>query len=495
VGKCAACGTVVAPDGSTVVEDMEYPERSSRWASLAGWIVALTLHSALFLSFAGLNWLWRPGEGEGEGEAEVGIVFDEGGTSIESTDPSPLQLHAPSKALEIQVDAGKFEPIPDAAVRPRGLDTVAPIAVNAGRGSSTPTWSIPAAGGQVVGEEGSSPFEGLAGARSGASFQGIYRNRGGQRKQRAIARYGGHGTLSCVDKGLAWLARNQRQDGSWGKPATSGLALLAFLGAGHTTTRSGKYRAVVQRGFERLISQGRRRGKLLIFPESMYHQGIAAFALAEECALSRNPVTRDAARAAVQTILAAQYRDGGWRYQLEGVRGDTSVVGWQIMALKAAKNAEVHNPVAAFKGAKRFLDSVKSESAKIAGFGYQDRRATWTLSAVGLVCLQFMESENLGLMRKVTRRVLRETPKPDRRPPEIYGLYYAAIGVFQMGGEYWQAWNAPMKKALMSSQRPDGHWEGYRWANRSSFPNAYSTALSVLTLEVYYRYTPIYATE
>jgi len=192
----------------------------------------------------------------------------------------------------------------------------------------------------------------------------------------------------------------------------------------------------------------------------------------------------------VNDIVAAQYRDGGWRYGRTGYRGDTSVFGWQIMALKAARNAELKIPASTWKRAKAFLESVKDARGETAGFGYQGPRRTWVLSGVGLVCLQFMGSRDRVLMERVARSPLFVgVPTPNH----IYGIYYVSIGLFQMGGKHWTKWNAWMRPHLIGTQRPDGHWERCHYARSSAFPDAYSTALSVLTLEVYYRYTPLYA--
>ncbi len=72
----------------------------------------------------------------------------------------------------------------------------------------------------------------------------------GQHRRGLVGRFdlraaGGTGrTEHAVTRGLAWLAANQKADGHWGEPADDGLAVLAFLGAGHTdrgTRRENKY--------------------------------------------------------------------------------------------------------------------------------------------------------------------------------------------------------------------------------------------------------------
>ena len=66
--------------------------------------------------------------------------------------------------------------------------------------------------------------------------------------------------------------------------------------------------------------------------------------------------------------------------------------------------------------------------------------------------------------------------------------------MYQMGGAHWQRWNRAMKKAVLESQRTDGSARG-SWDPIGPWGHAggrvYSTALGVLCLEVYFRYTRI----
>ena len=66
----------------------------------------------------------------------------------------------------------------------------------------------------------------------------------------------------------------------------------------------------------------------------MYAQGIAAIALCEAYAMSRDESLQSAAQLAIDFICHAQHEAGGWRY-FPGQPGDTTVLGWQLMALKS----------------------------------------------------------------------------------------------------------------------------------------------------------------
>ncbi len=492
--RCTFCWAMLPPEAGEVVAEVEYREKGRPWVKAAGWTVSLVLHLLLFLGLTGATWL--SGLGTGVGEAEVGVGAAEEGTEVSEAAAAPIDLQPPEPVPELAAERPTVQDVPERAAEEPPAEVV-PLALNP-VGETVPgavdLSDLAVAGGQAVPSAAAGTGTPMPGASSG-DFKGLLRNRKGASKQAALLKFGGKGTLPAVDKGLAWLAKNQQPEGGWNNSVgTSGLALLAFLGAGHTT-KVGAYKATVQRGFDWLIAQGRRDGDRLVYErERMYDQGIAAFALCEECAMSQNPQTRAAAISAIAEVLAAQSNLGGWRYHHRGSDADTSVTGWQIMALKAAKDVDIRIPVSAFENATRFLMSVKSEGGpaqrgrandeRTATFGYTGPGGSWNLTGVGLVSLQFMRSRDEALMRKAANFLMQTPPQIGQRPPDLYGLYYGTIGIFQMGGDYWKKWNEPMKAGLLASQHADGHWDLYSG-------DALSTAFAVLTLEVYYRYAPI----
>ncbi|MBM4035373.1 MAG: hypothetical protein FJ291_26825 [Planctomycetes bacterium] len=491
--RCTFCWAMLPPETGEVVAEMEYRERRRPWVKAAGWTLSLALHCLLLVGMTGATWL--SGLGTGGGEAEVGVGTEDWPEVSVAAAP-PIDLQPPDPMPELPVETPKVQDVPERAAEEPAAEVV-PLALNpVGEGvpGAVDLTDLAVEGGRAIPSAAAGAGAPMPRASSG-DFKGLLRNRKGASKQAALLRFGGKGTLTAVDKGLAWLARNQQPEGGWNNGVgTSGLALLAFLGAGHTT-REGAHKATVQKGFQWLIAQGSRDGDRLVYTrERMYDQGIAAFALCEECAMSQNPEIRAAAIGAIAEVLAAQYPDGGWRYQHRGNGGDTSVTGWQIMALKAAKDADIRIPASAFENATRFLMKVKSEGGPAqrgrandeptASFGYTGPGSSWNLTGVGLVSLQFMRSRDDALMRKAANFLLQTPPQMGQRPPDLYGLYYGTIGIFQMGGDYWKKWNEPMKVGLMATQHADGHWDLYSG-------DALSTALAVLTLEVYYRYAPI----
>jgi hypothetical protein len=93
-------------------------------------------------------------------------------------------------------------------------------------------------------------------------------------------------------------------------------------------------------------------------------------------------------------------------------------------------------------------------------------------------------------------------PRGHSKERGFYYWYYGTLGMFQMGGEHWKAWNQAMKKTLLdnqckggpmdgSVQDKDGSWDPHSWIDLYG-GRVFTTALGALSLEVYYRYLPMY---
>jgi len=340
------------------------------------------------------------------------------------------------------------------------------------------------------------------------------------RKQIVQRRGGGPETEASVEAALRWLAANQANDGSWasaehggGKEqrvfgesrdnagaradtAMTGIALLAFLGAGHTQ-QEGKYQTTVQKGLDYLRSvqaaDGNIYGDARLFAR-MYCHGIATFALSEAYAMTGDPQIQIPVKAAINFTIAAQHSGGGWRYQ-PGDPGDTSQLGWQLMSLRSAELAGLAIPDRTRRGMTRFLDDVSRGTHK--GYaGYRPNHPiSRTMTAEALFCRQLlghMPSRHTG--NEAASFVLRELPGKGK--PNFYYWYYATLALYQLQGPAWDQWNAALKPALIDSQRRDG-LEAGSWDPTTVWGGyggrVYTTALGALCLEVYYRYLPLYA--
>ena len=331
-----------------------------------------------------------------------------------------------------------------------------------------------------------------------------------------IQREGGTSyTEAAVARGLHWLARHQNADGSWSldawhrapgafgegnglgghsDTAATALALLPFLGAGQTHYK-GEYSDTVLNGLRWLVEHqgedGDLRGRGI---GRLYAHGQATIALCEAFALTGDEQLQVPAQAALDYIVRAQHSAGGWRYE-PGQPGDTSVVGWQLMALRSGKMAYLRVPQNVFQQADRFLDSVATDRYR-SQYAYQPNRGTsHVMTAEALLCRQYLgwPKEHEGLELGV--QYLLDDHPPNGRLPNIYYWYYATQVMHHMGGAAWSKWNYKIRSILVDMQEKRGPMAG-SWTPRGGHSGRggriYMTALAVCTLEVYYRYLPMY---
>lgn len=322
-------------------------------------------------------------------------------------------------------------------------------------------------------------------------------------------RGGSPGSEAAVERGLAWLAAHQAEDGSWrfdltgcrcngacqdpgtvaSTTASTGIALLPFLGAGHTHV-DGPHRDTVARGLAYLDSRLRptpRGGDL--GEGTMYGQGVATLALAEAYCMTRDDALTGPVRDSVRFIVAAQDSyGGGWRY-LPGQPGDITVTAWQVAALKSAAVGGIDVPWPTIDGAGRFLDRVQARSG--AAYGYQGPRAKPCTTAIGLLCRMYTGWREADVIDRGLAELARSGPDP----AAIYQNFYLAQALLQRDHPAWPRWNAKNRDQIVAQQARIGHEAGsWFFADPDSAPGGRlaHTALAVLTLEVYYRMLPIY---
>jgi len=324
-------------------------------------------------------------------------------------------------------------------------------------------------------------------------------------------------TEAAVARGLRWMAQHQNPDGSWSlhrfnrtkacskrcggggsiqcDSAATSLCLLPFLGAGQTH-QVGIYKENVSKGLRWLIENQKENGDLragVTNNAGMYAHGQGAIVLCEAFALTRDEEIRGPAQRAIDFIVAAQHTAGGWRYN-PGDQGDTSVLGWQLMALQSARTAEIQVPIEAWELANAYLDTVQSEDGS--QYAYQPlRRPTHVMTAEALLCRIYLGwTKDYAPLEQGVKYLLQEhMPRDDGT--NYYYWYYATQVMHHFGGKRWKAWNLSMRDILVEGQIKKGHEAGSwtpRGGHASQGGRLYSTALAVCTLEVYYRHAPIF---
>jgi hypothetical protein len=274
------------------------------------------------------------------------------------------------------------------------------------------------------------------------------------------------------------------------------LALLAFLGAGHTHQGTSQHAAVVKRGLEWLIEAQRPDGDLR-GQERIYCHSMATIALCEAFAITGDERLRAPAQRAVNWLARAQHpQTGGWRYA-PGEEGDTSVYGWALMALRSARSAGLEVPSATWDLAKRWLPRVSSGRRGGLASYQPGVPASHAMTAEALFCRQILGGErNDPASVEAADTIIGRLPSP--KDYHLYYWYYGSLALFQHGGEHWKRWNSQLTATLLGTQEKSGHQKG-SWTPLAPFGvdggRVFTTATSALCLEVYYRYLPLYGAD
>ncbi len=330
-------------------------------------------------------------------------------------------------------------------------------------------------------------------------------------------------TERAVAAALAWLARHQNQDGSWfidyharcrgpgctgpgganAPGAATAFGLLPFLAAGQTHETKGPYRDKIYAGITWMLAHQKPTGDLSVTEgqTQMYSHGLATIMLCEAYGMSHDKRLEQPARAALHFIETCQdQQTGGWWYTYRQPGGDTSQFGWQCMALKSGMMAGLlpSSSHAVFDLARKWLDAVGKGTSK-GLFSYRpDQGPTDTMTSVGLLCTQYLGA-HYSDPRIVEGTKFLMANLPSAADGKVYYWYYGTQVMHNQPGPDWDKWNRQMRTVLIKSQCGESGCANGSWDPMKGMPQWASmggrlmmTSLGALTLEVYYRYLPLY---
>lgn len=296
----------------------------------------------------------------------------------------------------------------------------------------------------------------------------------------------------AISNGLAYLAKTQKEDGSWGDKhpvADTSLALMAFMLQGHVPGRA-PYGKNMDRAISYLVGIGK-KGHMgyLGTPNNhagMYEHGLAILALSEAWGQSTNPEIRTALKRAVAVTVHAQNPQGGWRYNPEPRDADLSMTVMQILAISSAKEAGIAVGDDVLQNAAKFVLYCQDETS--GGFGYTGPSGPgFARTAAGVMSLIMCGQRDHPAVRRgmIFLRAYPDHKFSGRASHFLYAHYYAIQCMYQLGDADFNAWYPKITKSLLEKQDTGGRWnlqEG----------EAYSTSMSILILGVPYRFLPIY---
>jgi hypothetical protein len=408
---------------------------------------------------------------------------------------------------------------------------------------------------------GHSPFEGKfdnrhigpgggAGSPKGGPF-------GGRKDSRPPSGRSGGDRRDAVEHALRWLAAHQSPDGGWeaegygrwcdGKPAAgpgpegkgkaqydvgvTGLALLAFLGAGYTHRDEGPFGKVVGAGLRYLRSTQDAEGCFghRASGHFVYNHAIAALAMVEAYGMTGATIFRSPAQKGLEFIALSRNPYHAWRYGVKAGDNDTSVTGWMMMALKSAKLVAAADALAgrppslqidedAFDGIRTWIERMTDPATGRVGYTvrgsgparlpelvdrFPDSKSE-SMTAVGVLARVFLGESPKGSEPIAKGAALCASVLPRWDPSDgsidMYYWYYGTLAMFQVGGESWKKWDAAMKTAIVDTQRLDGDYCLHKgswdpldpWAADGG--RVYSTAALAMCLEIHYRYPQVVGT-
>ncbi|MDO5308088.1 MAG: hypothetical protein Q4G03_01125 [Planctomycetia bacterium] len=477
---------------------------------------------------------------------------------------------------EYAYDPSEFEIDQDAFLTPLQTEdqTTSSLVNELTQDSGAPTLNVAESGQNTALTEGG----GIALYHSGGTLKSrAERKRGNQGRQGDVTK----ASEDAVERGLQWIARHQYSDGGWafdltesdfnGRPspcqgcsnssATSGgtqyrtnlhpsrmaataIALLPFLGSGYTHVEKNPYQETIERGLRFLTYNAKQNEYGIDFREDGTHEGasyiqaLCVITLCEAYEMTKDESLRPYASEGMLFIENSQLNDGGWRYYSPGdlgfhktSSGDTSVVGWQMMALKSGVSAGFDLPVAVTYRVNDFLDLVMEKNGRYYRYlpnRKDDDSQKWGVTAVGVLTREYLgwtpenpELENgakqiaqwFDRLETIWQRVQKGAKgarssasgvtyyREDRLIYNLYFAYYGALALHNYGGKYWSERFPKVRDFLVATQFhssllgrdacQNGSWLFYdQYMNDGG--RLLNTALSILILETPYRYLPMY---
>lgn len=339
---------------------------------------------------------------------------------------------------------------------------------------------------------------------------------------------------TSVERGLEWLATQQKADGSFksietGQPAVTALCVMAFLAQGKTTSDR-EYGPVISKAIDFICAQQKRNGLLsAISPNAVpiprgsvaqqeqltpaiYNHAIGSLALAEaygQCTGEQSKRVAGVVEKALSATLEMQSwrkhrRDkGGWRYLCKPhpEDSDLSVTGWMVMFLRSARNAGFDVPTESVDKAVAYMESCfQKQTGTFCYVSRYPKSVTRAMVGAGVLAMAHAGKHKSEMAKKASDYILKCDFTKFNHEPQCqvtwlndrynYGVFLCTQAMYQQGGEYWQQFYPPVVEAIVGAQDADGSWPPE--PRDKEFGNCYTTSLCVLSLSVSDQLLPIF---
>lgn len=455
---------------------------------------------------------------------------------IKEEKPKELEPSALPKVEEtdqVNTNEEEFNTVVNDTVNPYA-STNEKFGASEGTEDNTDTFTMSSGGKGLAGAIGLGSGSGAGGGAPRGSLLG-----GSRMGRRHAQKANLQTTEKSVLLGLEWLKNHQNPDGSWSATGYSancdskkgaactgrgsavfdvgvtGLALLAFLGAGYTPDKQSEYSQVTKKCLKWLKDQQDDQGCFGSRGDSRftYNHACATIAMCEAAGSTTQQTWKKSAEAAIGFASQCQNPYQAWRYGMRPGDNDSSVTGWMLMAYHAARDAKIPVNERSMKDGLTFIDSITDEDTGRTGYTKKGElpvrpenlvnkfpaTESEALTAVSMCARIFCDDTGNPLMKKGAELLSKRLPTWDEAAGKIdmYYWYYGTLAMYQVGGPSWDSWNKAMKAAVVDSQKSEkdgcqkGSWDPVdAWGEEGG--RVYSTAILTLCLEVYYRFPKVF---
>jgi len=307
---------------------------------------------------------------------------------------------------------------------------------------------------------------------------------------------------AAIQLAQQYSAAQQRADGCFGSShsASPGIVAAGVLGwmVSGSLPGEGPYGKQVAKGVDYILSNQQPSGYFCKAGQgTMYEQGLACICLAEVWGHTQDKRIYDKLKKGIDLIIRCQNEKGGWRYQPKIADDDLSVTVFQILALRAAKDAGIAVPKETIDRALKYVESCRTQkdSSGLSGFSYGPGGSpNFAMTSAGLMSLMLCGKYKASGLKDGLDYLVRAREKKEDSKHGVYGHYYAAQAMYQAGGQgdrfnaYWMKWFPDISKGIISNQTKTGQNRGML----SSEHGIWGHAMCILTLGIPYRYLPIY---
>ena len=322
----------------------------------------------------------------------------------------------------------------------------------------------------------------------------------------------------AIEKGLEYLVRTQRQDGSWVVPSyyrgystvMTSLAGLALMANG-STPEDGPYARQVTKAMTYVLRQARHEDGLIAAPgsgRSMYSHGFSMLFLAQcygsELNTDYEERLHEVLTKAVQLTVASQSdlgesldHAGGWYYSPGANSDEGSVTVTQLQALRACRNVGITVPASCINRAVRYLKHCQKDDGGICYAANSRGQSRPPISAAALACfyaagIYDRRAGGAGQEAEMVERLWQyilpfanvNHQARNTSGHWFYLHFYLAQAMYQRGGSEWNEYYTGMEQTLRSQQNLDGSWSG-------GIGSVYRTSIATIILQLPYGYLPI----